>query len=73
MFCSIMSMGVTILGRRLSNDRSNVNSVYIETSQRGNLRKEDSVMLTISELIAVIGFAVTCFALGYSGGRNSKA
>lgn len=30
-------------------------------------------MLTITDLIAVFGFAVTCFALGYAVGRNSKA
>ena len=30
-------------------------------------------MLTITDFIAVISFAFTCFALGYSVGRNSKA
>ena len=30
-------------------------------------------MLTVTDLVAVLGFAVTCFALGYTVGRNSKA
>ncbi len=30
-------------------------------------------MLTITDLMAVLGFAITCFAFGYSVGRNSKA
>ena len=50
-----------------------VNSVYIENSYRGISEKEDVVMLTITDLIAVISFAITCFALGYAIGHNSKA
>lgn len=65
-------MGATILGRRLSDNRSTVNFVYIETLF-GNLREEDIVMLTITDLLAVLGFAITCFAFGYSVGRNGKA
>ena len=30
-------------------------------------------MLTITDLLAVLGFAVTCFALGYSVGHNGRA
>ena len=30
-------------------------------------------MLTLTDLMALVGFAVTCFALGYAVGRNSRA
>lgn len=30
-------------------------------------------MSDVTNLIAVIGFALTCFGLGYTIGRNSKA
>ena len=35
------SMGTTILGRRLSNSRGTVNSVYIETSFEESSMQED--------------------------------
>jgi hypothetical protein len=30
-------------------------------------------MLTIVDLMAVLSFGITCFALGYTLGQNSKA
>lgn len=30
-------------------------------------------MLTIADLLAVLSFAIACFASGYTVGRNSKA
>ncbi len=30
-------------------------------------------MLTLTDLMALVGFAVTCFALGYAVGRSSRA
>lgn len=30
-------------------------------------------MLSVESLIAIIGLCLTCFSLGYSHGRNSKA
>ena len=30
-------------------------------------------MLTIADLVAVIGICITCFGLGYKIGRDSKA
>lgn len=68
---AIIILGATIYGRRLSNNRNTVNSVYIETPN-GEFSIGGLTMLTITELIAVLSFAVTCFALGYSVGRNSK-
>ena len=64
--------GVTIHGRRLLSFRSTVNFVYIETSLEESTLKGDNVMLTISDLIAVLSLAVTCFALGFTVG-HSKA
>ena len=49
-----------------------MNSVYIETSFEESLRKEDFVMLTLSDFIAIISLVVTCFGLGYAIGRNSR-
>ena len=39
----------------------------------GESSKEDIVMLTLSDFIAVTGLCITCFGLGYTVGLNSKA
>lgn len=36
------------------------------------LRKEDNVMLTIGNLVEILGLCLSCFGLGYSIGRGSK-
>ena len=37
------------------------------------IRKGGIVMNYLTDLIVVIGFALSCFSLGYTIGRNSKA
>ncbi|MCF0230050.1 MAG: hypothetical protein HUJ76_10220 [Parasporobacterium sp.] len=36
------------------------------------IRKKKGVMRMINDLIAVLSFALTCFALGYTIGRGTK-
>jgi hypothetical protein len=66
-------MGVTIYGRRLSDIRSTVNFVYIETPSRGIIFEGRTyVMLTLSDFIAVLSLCITCFSLGYAIGHSNK-
>ncbi|MDO4803327.1 MAG: hypothetical protein Q4A32_00725 [Lachnospiraceae bacterium] len=52
--------------------RSTVNSVYIETLKGESLRKEDVVMMSVSDFIAVISLCITCVSLGYMIAMNNQ-
>ena len=48
-------------------------SVRNETSKEEYIWEEAICMQDITTLVTILGFALTCFGLGYSLGRNSKA
>ena len=47
-------------------------SDYIDILISGNLEEEKMLMLTISDLIAVISLCVTFYSLGYMHGKHDS-
>ena len=60
-----------INGRRLALYGGTV-TLRLHRNPQGNLRKEGADAMTILELLAVLGYTATIFAVGYTLGFNAN-